>query len=318
MSVKISVVIPVYNAEKYLAQCLDSVLSQSLADIEVICVDDGSSDRSAEIIAGYADRDGRVSLLRNDRNTHAGACRNRGLEASRGEYVLFMDGDDMLLPGSLEKLYTEAKRLDADVLRCRAVDYDNVTGALSHGAHNYLTRVPFFLYGVNVSFRRWYWLFPKLNAAPWGGICRRTFLTEKGIRFNDLVCVNDRSFYWETVLKAERIAFSKTELLLYRMNMSSSLVGSRIKNFDCHFGSYRLIERMLADQPEGIRRSILNGEMLDIANWAEQSRRTEYADAVAAQIADFISGMDRSPWGGSIAGEKWYVRINKGQRGSKQ
>ena len=310
MSVKVSVIIPVYNAEKYLAQCLDSVLSQSLSDFEVICVDDGSVDSSAQIIDGYAARDSRVFFLRNERNMHAGPCRNRGLERASGEYVLFMDGDDMLLPGSLEKLYGEAKRLNADVLRCRAVDYDNATGDLTHGLHNYLKRVPFFQFGKLIKFSRWYWLFPKLNAAPWGGICRRAFLTENGIRFNDLICVNDRSFYWESILKAKRIAFSKTELLLYRMNMSTSLVGGRIKNFDCHFSSYRLIEKMLSGQPKMIKRCILDGELLDIANWLEKSRGTEYEKSVSSQTAEFISGMDRRPWGGRIDGTRWFRRID--------
>lgn len=310
MSVRISVVIPVYNAEKYLRACLDSVLSQSIPELEIICVDDCSTDSSAEIIAGYAERDGRVSLLRNKCNMHAGPCRNRGLEAAEGEYVLFMDGDDMLLPGSLEKLYNEAKRLGADVLRCCAVDYDNVTGARTHGLHNYLKRVPFFLFGVPVDFDRWYWLFPKLNAAPWGGICRREFLTENGIRFNDLICVNDRSFYWESLLKAKRIAFSKTELLLYRMNMSTSLVGGRIKNFGCHFSSYELIEKLLTGQPDKIRRCILDGELLDIANWVEKSRGTDWEDRVAAQVGEFIAAMDRRAWNGTVENTGWYMRIN--------
>ena len=76
---KVSVVIPVYNAEKYLHQCLDSVLGQSLEDIEVICVDDGSTDRSREILREYSERDKRLTALYNPENKHAGICRNMGL-----------------------------------------------------------------------------------------------------------------------------------------------------------------------------------------------------------------------------------------------
>ena len=311
MNAKISVIIPVYNVEKYLAQCLDSVLSQSISDIEVICVDDCSSDRSVEIIAEYAARDERVALIRSEKNMHAGPCRNQGLEKAGGEYVLFRDGDDMLVPGSLESLYNEAKRLNADVLRCRAIDYDNVTGVCTRSTHNYLKRVPFFLYGRIVKFERWYRLFPKLNVAPWGGICRRQFLLDNNIKYNDLICVNDRSFYWQTVLKAERIAFSKTELLKYRMNMSTSLVGGRIKNFGCHFSSYGLIEKLLSGQPDRVRRCILDGEMLDIANWAEKSRGTDWEERVSAQTENFIAGMNRDVWNGEIENTAWYRRINK-------
>lgn len=301
---------PVYNCEKYLVQCLDSVISQSLTDIEIICVDDGSTDGSAAILEEYAGRDERIRVIAQV-NSGAGAARNTGLEAASGEYVLFLDGDDMLLPGSLESLYKQAESLDVDIIRCRAVDYDNETGEKSLSLHNHLKRVPFFLFDRNVQFSRWYWLFPKLNAAPWGGLCRREFLIENDIRFNDLVCVNDRSFYWETVLKANRIAFSRTELLLYRMNMSTSLVGGRIKNFECHFKSYAMIEELCSVQPQKVQRCILDGEMLDIANWLEKSRGTEYEKQVAKQCEKFISSMDLYPWNGKIDDTGWNKRINK-------
>ena len=90
---KISIVIPVYNAADYLPQTLESVLGQSLRDIEVICVDDGSTDRSLAILHDFAARDKRVRVLQQE-NRHAGIARNTGLEASSGEYVHFLDADD--------------------------------------------------------------------------------------------------------------------------------------------------------------------------------------------------------------------------------
>ncbi len=93
MCVKISVVIPVYNQEPFLAECLDSVLSQTLRDIEVICVDDGSTDGSGRILDAYAARDSRVRVIRQE-NSGAGPARNRGIDESRGEFVAFMDPDD--------------------------------------------------------------------------------------------------------------------------------------------------------------------------------------------------------------------------------
>ena len=194
--IKLSVVIPVYNAEPFLSECLDSVLNQSLREIEVVCVDDGSADGSLKILENYAENDSRV-LVFTQPNSGAGMARNKGLELAAGEYVLFLDGDDNLLDDSLEKLWNEAHRLRLDVLRCRALDYDNQSGTISHGVHNDLRRVPRFLFHVPLHFPTAAWLFPKVNAAPWGGICRRDFLLKNDIRFNDLVCVNDRSFFWE-------------------------------------------------------------------------------------------------------------------------
>ncbi|MBD5161022.1 MAG: glycosyltransferase [Oscillibacter sp.] len=309
MSVKVSVVIPVYQAERYLRQCLDSVLGQDLREIEVICVDDCSTDGSVGILTEYSWKDSRVRVLRNPENLYAGCCRNRGLEAARGEYLLFMDADDWLFPDSLGRVYEAASRRRVDVLRCRAMDVDDRTGKTSLSVHNGLKRVPFFLFDRVVRYPAFYWLFPKVCAAPWGGIVRRQFLLERDIQFNDLLCVNDRSFFWETVLKAERIVFSRELLIHYRTNISSSLVGGRIRNFFCHLESYRLVSALCGDLPDRERRRILDAELLDIAHWAERSADTEYAGEVQMMLRQFLDSMDRRPWNGRIEGTRWYRRL---------
>ena len=112
--IKVSIVIPVYKVEKYLPACLDSVLSQSLQDIEVICIDDASPDRCPEMLDEYAARDARVRVLHLPENHQQGYGRNRGTEMARGKYVYFLDSDDMLTPEALEELYAlaEKDRLD--------------------------------------------------------------------------------------------------------------------------------------------------------------------------------------------------------------
>lgn len=309
MSVKVSVVIPVYQAERYLRQCLDSVLGQDLREIEVICVDDCSTDGSVDILTGYSGKDSRVRVLRNPENLYAGRCRNRGLEAARGEYLLFMDADDWLFPDSLRRVYEAASRRRVDILRCRAMDVDDRTGKTSLSVHNGLKRVPFFLFDQVVRYPDFYRLFPKVCVAPWGGIVRRQFLLERDIRFNDLLCVNDRSFFWETVLKAERIVFSREFLIHYRTNISSSLVGGRIRNFDCHFASYQLVSALCEELPSRLRRSILDGELLDIANWLERSSGTALGPEVWEMTHQFINAIDRSCWNGNVEKTKWYQRI---------
>lgn len=111
---KVSVVIPVYKVEKYLPACLDSVLSQTLKDIEVICIDDASPDRCPEILDEYAARDCRVFVLHLLENHQQGYGRNRGMEMARGQYVYFLDSDDMIMPEAMEELYkvAEKDRLD--------------------------------------------------------------------------------------------------------------------------------------------------------------------------------------------------------------
>ncbi|MBR1850495.1 MAG: glycosyltransferase [Bacteroidales bacterium] len=103
---RFSVVIPVYNVERYLGQCLDSVVGQNFDDWEAICIDDGSTDRSADLAAHYAANDKRITLLRQP-NAGLSAARNAGLKAAKGEYVLFVDSDDYLETNTLELLNSQ-------------------------------------------------------------------------------------------------------------------------------------------------------------------------------------------------------------------
>ena len=97
MQPKISIIVPVYNVESVLGRCLDSLIGQTLRQIEIICVDDGSTDRSPEILARYAEREPRMRFIRQT-NQRQGAARNRGFELATGEYVLYIDSDDWVDP----------------------------------------------------------------------------------------------------------------------------------------------------------------------------------------------------------------------------
>lgn len=113
---KVSVIVPVYNTEQYLMQCLDSILSQTLKDIEVICVNDSSSDNSLEILNKYANKDNRIIVI-NQLNQGACIARNNGLKAATGEYVGFVDSDDWIDKNFYELLYNSAKEKNADIAR---------------------------------------------------------------------------------------------------------------------------------------------------------------------------------------------------------
>ena len=115
MNPLISIIIPVFNTGKYLVRCIDSVLGQSLRQIEVICVDDGSTDCSSAILSSYANKDDRVMVVTNEANQGVSVARNRGLALSRGEYVYFMDSDDWIDPDYLEFMYAQAKTGDLDI-----------------------------------------------------------------------------------------------------------------------------------------------------------------------------------------------------------
>lgn len=114
MEPKISVIIPVYNVERYLARCLDSITCQTLREIEIICVDDESPDGSIDILRDYASREPRMRVI-SQRNKRQGGARNTGFDAARGEWVAFIDSDDRIAPDYFEKLLDAATRHAADI-----------------------------------------------------------------------------------------------------------------------------------------------------------------------------------------------------------
>lgn len=119
---KISVIIPVYNVEQYLPQCLDSLKNQILSDLEFICINDGSVDGSLDILQAYAAEDHRFVII-NQKNRGQGYARNKGLEAASGEYIGFVDPDDWVEPDMYEQMYNLAEKYNADTVECNYEHY---------------------------------------------------------------------------------------------------------------------------------------------------------------------------------------------------
>ena len=135
--IKLSVIVPIYNAEKYLVQCLDSIVKQTLKDIEIILIDDGSTDGSAEICKNYLS-DSRVSYYHKE-NEGLAAARDDGMMRANGEYIGFVDSDDWIKPDMYEKMYNAAKSNDSDVVFCNCIQNENghrFSRELPVGAYN--------------------------------------------------------------------------------------------------------------------------------------------------------------------------------------
>lgn len=115
---KVSIIIPVYNVEKYLRKCLDSVINQTLKDIEIICIDDKSTDNSLQILKEYAAKDNRFKILEQDNNQGQGIARNRGLDIANGEYIAFVDPDDYIELDMYETMYNLVFKNNCDVVFC--------------------------------------------------------------------------------------------------------------------------------------------------------------------------------------------------------
>src|SRR5689334_9186190 len=113
---QVSIIVPVYNVERYLGECLDSILSQDFEDFEIVAVDDCSQDGSSEILRQYAERDARIKIIVMPQNRGLGAARNAGLAAATGRYVWFIDSDDSIRPGSLSAIMARAEETGAEVV----------------------------------------------------------------------------------------------------------------------------------------------------------------------------------------------------------
>lgn len=125
MSIKISIIVPVYNAGKYLAQCLDSLINQTMREIEILCVNDGSADESLSILKKYVEKDLRVTII-TQKNAGVSAARNNGILHAKGQYIMFVDADDWIDLDTCEIVWKEVKKEKADVIIWPYVrEYDN-------------------------------------------------------------------------------------------------------------------------------------------------------------------------------------------------
>lgn len=214
---KVSVVIPVFNAAVGIRRCLDSILGQQGPELEVICVDDGSTDAGAAIIAGYAGHDGRVRLLRQP-NLGAGPARNHGLDHATGEYVLFFDSDDWCEPGFFSELVGRAEAAQADVVIPAIRLIDGARGQVSG------IQLP-----EGIALNRAYApaelgdrLFMFSTAASYK-LFRRDFVVASGLRFQSLPRKNDVLFVNLALACASRIAVAETAFYDYVYNRAGAI-----------------------------------------------------------------------------------------------
>lgn len=207
--IKVSVIIPVHNTEKYIGKCLDSLLGQTLEEIQVICVNDGSTDRSGEILKEYAGKDSRVTVMEQENKGQA-AARNAAAERMEGEYCTFVDSDDWLEAEALEKLYARAAEEKLDVLYFAGrTEYDTEELAAKHDEYfdraYRRDRIPGDVVSGREMLRR------QTEAGQyWRSACmcliRSRFLKEKGIRFREGIKYEDNLYAYLLCLRAERTA----------------------------------------------------------------------------------------------------------------
>lgn len=224
MNPSVSIVVPVYNSGGYLAPCLESIATQTLADIEIVCIDDGSSDGSSTVLDEFAARDSRVKVIHKS-NAGYGAAMNDGIAACTGEYVGLVEPDDFVDPFMFERLYVQAKRHNADVVKGDFYAYSG-KGTASKRAHMEICPGKEY-YGHLLDSTKSEALFFCIMMT-WEGIYRRSFLIENGIRHNETpgASFQDNGFWFQVFCRARRVFFINEAHYFYRMDAQGSSISS--------------------------------------------------------------------------------------------
>lgn len=237
---KVSVIVPVYNVEKYIGRCIESILAQTLEDIEIICIDDGSTDLSGSILDAYASKDTRVRVAHRA-NAGYGASMNAGIAMSEGEYIGIVESDDCIAGDMYETLYNAAYEYQLDMVKSDAYYWlekaDYLNNKHVKALENYYNKVlqdvdrnVFFTFFMNI----------------WTGIYKRNFLQQKNIRFQESpgASYQDNGFWLQTCMYAERAMWLDRAFYYYRQDNPEASVRSTEKMM-AMTKEYEYIEKLL-------------------------------------------------------------------------
>lgn len=243
----VSVVIPVYNAEKYLRQMLGTVVNQTLKKIEIICVNDGSTDCSGKVIEELKEHDNRIIYLE-QKNINAGAARNKGLGVARGKYVVFWDADDKFDKCTLEIMYEKSESKKADICVCGVNEFTDE--GKTYEADGYLRedlipkKDPFNKFDISERF------FDFASNVLWNKMYRRGFLLENDLWFQNIRQANDTAFVMLSLYLAEVITCVNKKLVFYRVNNQNSLTGRSSETVFCPYEAYLYTLQKIKKYPD--------------------------------------------------------------------
>ncbi len=220
---KISVIIPVYNVEKYIEECIKSVLNQTFKDFEIICVDDCSTDNSIKTIEEYAKNDDRIKIVHHDINRGLAPARNTGMRNAAGDYIFFLDSDDYILPETLENLYNKIEKTNSDFVCASSEAFadnpDNIelvkkaekSGLFYEGYDKY-----------KVTEDNLEQTLLKLSCVSWGKLYRTQFLKDNNLVYIDKnVTFEDNGFHLKVLSCLPVFSTIKPVGVMYRIRTSS-------------------------------------------------------------------------------------------------
>ena len=261
---KVSIIIPVYNAGRYLEQCLNSVLSQTLKDIEIICIDDCSDDNSAKILKKF-EKSG-IKIITSDRQQGQAHARNVGIDIAKGKYIGFVDADDYADITMFEKMYKKAKKDNADIEICEAVMYDDTEKKTVSDDYFTLKCFPETFDNIVFNAEDTVDFIENINVTLWNKIYKTSFLKNNKIKFSEGYIYEDMPFIYEVYTKADKIGILRESLYYYRVNTKNSTMNKNDKKVLDRIDMVEKSLEIFKKLPyfEKIRGKILNWAIHDI------------------------------------------------------
>lgn len=300
---KISVVVPVYNVEKYLKECIDSIINQTLEDIEIICVNDGSTDSSLEILNNYAKKDSRIIVI-NKSNSGYGHTMNMGLNAASGEYIGIIESDDFADKNMFEDLYKLAKEYDADIVKG---DW-----------YNYWSKNKFARKNNRISSAKALKLtnskqdksLLRINPSVWSAIYKKDFLNKYNIRFLETpgASYQDLAFSFKVFALAEKVILTDKAYLYYRQDNMNSSVKSKTKVY-CVCDEYEEIDRFLEEYPDLKFEFKVQEEINRYNGYVSSVLRID--DSVKPEFVKVFSDHFKEEYNTGLLGNEFFKKINK-------
>ena len=247
---KVSVIVPVYNVEKYLSKCLESILNQTFSDIEIICVNDGTQDNSRKILEEYKQKDSRIKIIDKE-NGGLSSARNAGLKIAQGEFISFIDSDDWIESKMLEKLYHNITQMNSDISICavslyneQKQEFDNSNPYFSLGFFNNTFDNKSFSYRETLPF------IMDVCVMAWNKLYRKSFLDKCNAKFPDGKIFEDGPFFFSIFFKTDRVSIVREPLYFYRINRKGSIVQKADKNFIDIIDIVELMYNSIKEIPE--------------------------------------------------------------------
>lgn len=282
----VSIIVPVYNAEKYLNRCVDSILSQTMTDFELLLIDDGSKDNSGRICDEYAEKDARVRVFHKP-NGGVSSARNLGLDNAKGKWITFVDADDRCSCNYLEHLLSKVDD-DTDLIISYAVICDS-TGEKAEVYPEYRVNATNFERLFVDSDMHW-------HTSPWAKLYRASIIYENSLRFNEMMHIGeDADFLFSFMLITDKIYVSSDTDYYYTCDVSGSLT-KRINTIDSEIASYRtilcLVNRTIQQKNIKDNRSLDNLGCLVASYVRRVLNSLYYNDAQSYQRIDLIKSLD--------------------------